>query len=209
VAQQAPAFAVLPGREQDAGVSSIAVNDIQLYYESHGSGALLVLLGGLGLDLSEMGMLTGPRQRGSGDRGRQPRHGPLGQAPRPYSIEQMAADVAGLMDRLHLPRAPGRDLAGRADRHGLGTGLARTGGPACADRYQPRAAGRRGLVRAGMMVADPPMLRGHHRQPRHAMRAQFDATNRPSCDARRHLAALRHVAHLHAARALAAVRPCG
>ncbi len=38
----------------------IAVNGIELYYESHGTGAPLVVLAGLGLDVSEMGMLTGP-----------------------------------------------------------------------------------------------------------------------------------------------------
>jgi hypothetical protein len=38
----------------------IAVNDVELYYESHGSGTPLVLLGGLGLTVSEMGMLAGP-----------------------------------------------------------------------------------------------------------------------------------------------------
>jgi pimeloyl-ACP methyl ester carboxylesterase len=41
-------------------VPLIAANDVQLYYESHGSGAPLVVLGGLGLDVSELGMLTGP-----------------------------------------------------------------------------------------------------------------------------------------------------
>jgi pimeloyl-ACP methyl ester carboxylesterase len=38
----------------------IAVNGIELYYESHGTGAPLVVLGGLGLDVSEMGVLTRP-----------------------------------------------------------------------------------------------------------------------------------------------------
>ena len=38
----------------------VSVNGIELYYEAHGSGAPLVLLGGLGLDVSEMSMLTGP-----------------------------------------------------------------------------------------------------------------------------------------------------
>ena len=94
----------------------IAVNDVQLYYESHGSGAPLVVLGGLGLDVSEMGKLTGPLaerfrvitvdNRGTG-RSAKP--------PGPYAIEQMAADVAGLMDRLQLPRAhlAGISLGGR------------------------------------------------------------------------------------------------
>lgn len=54
------AVAVTGPWEQDAGMPSIAVNGVQLYCEAHGSGPPLVLLGGLGLDVSEMGMLTGP-----------------------------------------------------------------------------------------------------------------------------------------------------
>jgi pimeloyl-ACP methyl ester carboxylesterase len=53
----------LPGpscQEHDAWVPLITMNGIELYYEVHGSGAPLVLLGGLGLDVSEMSMLTGP-----------------------------------------------------------------------------------------------------------------------------------------------------
>ena len=93
----------------------IAVNDVQLYYESHGSGAPLVVLGGLGLDVSEMGKLTGPlaerfRVIAVDNRGT----GRSVKPPGPYSTEQMAADVAGLMDRLHLPRA---HLAGIHCRH--------------------------------------------------------------------------------------------
>lgn len=42
----------------------------------------------------------------------------------------------------------------------------------------PSAAGARRLVRAGMLVAELPLLRGRHRQPRQVMRAQFDATTR-------------------------------
>ena len=37
----------------------IAVNGTELYYESRGTGAPLLVIGGLGLDVSEMGMLTG------------------------------------------------------------------------------------------------------------------------------------------------------
>ena len=92
----------------------IAVNDVQLYYESHGSGAPLVVLGGL--DVSEMDMLTGPlaerfRVIAVDNRGT----GRSAKPPGPYSIEQMAADVVGLMDRLHLPRAhlAGISLGGR------------------------------------------------------------------------------------------------
>lgn len=38
----------------------IAVNGTGLRYESRGSSAPLVVLGGLGLSVSEMGVLTGP-----------------------------------------------------------------------------------------------------------------------------------------------------
>ena len=80
----------------------------------------------------------------------------------------MAADVAGLMGRLELPRAHvlGISLGG-----GITMALA-LAGPARASRLVlvatgPRAAGARWLVRAGIMVADLPELRGRHRQPRH------------------------------------------
>jgi pimeloyl-ACP methyl ester carboxylesterase len=70
--------------------------------------------------------------------------------PGPYSIEQMAADVAGLMDRLDLPRAHllGISMGGRI---ALALALAQ---PARVDRLlpvatSPRAAGARWLVRAG------------------------------------------------------------
>jgi 3-oxoadipate enol-lactonase len=72
-------------------VPLVAVNDVELYYESHGLGAPLMVLGGLGLDVSEMEALTGPLaerfqviavdNRGTG-RSAKP--------PGPYSIGQMA-----------------------------------------------------------------------------------------------------------------------
>lgn len=164
----------------------IAVNDVELYYEVHGSGAPLVMLGGLGLDVSEMGMLTSPlaekfRVIAVDNRGTGRSAKPAG----PYSIEQMAADVAGLMDGLNLPRAhvAGMSLGGR-----IAMALA-LGWPERVDRLvliatSPRAAGARWLVRAGMTVADLPVLRGRHRQPRFAMKAQFDAATRFDCTSR-------------------------
>lgn len=134
----------------------IAVNDVELYYESHGSGVPLMLLGGLGLDVSEMGMLIGPladrfRVIAVDNRGA----GRSAKPPGPYSIEQMAADVAGLMDRLDLPRAHllGISMGGRI---AMALALA---WPGRVNRLvlvatSPRAAGARWLVRAGMLVAD-------------------------------------------------------
>lgn len=164
----------------------ITVNGIELYYEVHGSGAPLVLLGGLGLDVSEMSMLTGPlaasfRVIAVDNRGA----GRSAKPPGPYSVEQMAADVAGLMDGLGLPRAhlAGISLGGRI---ALALALDR---PDRVDRVilvatGPRAAGARWRVRAGMALANLPGLRGHYRQPRSAMKAQFDATTRFDVTAR-------------------------
>jgi pimeloyl-ACP methyl ester carboxylesterase len=175
-----------PHGGQDAGVPLIAVNGIELYYESHGTGAPLVVLGGLGLDVSEMGMLTGPLATrflviAADNRG----VGRSAKPPGTYSIERMAADVAGLMDRLELRRAHvlGISLGGRI---AMALALAE---PARVNRLvlvatSPRAAGARWLVRAGMMVADLPVLRGRNRQPRSAMKAQFDATTRFDATAR-------------------------
>ena len=173
-------------REKDAGVPVIAVNGVELYYEAHGSGAPLVVLGGLGQDVSEMGMLTGPLARqfrviAIDNRG----SGRSAKPPGPYTMEQMAADAAGVTDHLGLRRAhlAGISLGGRI---AMALALDR------AERVErlvlvstsPRAAGARWLVRAGMMIADLPGLRGGHRQPRYAMKAQFDATTRFDCTSR-------------------------
>jgi 3-oxoadipate enol-lactonase len=84
------AVAALAVRGQDSGVPLIAVNGIELYYESRGTGAALVVLGGLGLDVSEMGTLTGPlaarfRVIAADNRGT----GRSAKPPGPYSIEQI------------------------------------------------------------------------------------------------------------------------
>ena len=164
----------------------IAVNDIELYYESHGSGAPLVMLGGLGLDVSEMGGLTGPlatrfRLIAVDNRGTGRSAKPAG----PYSIKQMATDTSALMDRLQLGRAHllGISMGGRI---ALALALAQ---PERVDRLVlvasgPRAAGARGLIRAWMPLADLPVLRGRQRQPRYAMQAQFDATTGFDCTGR-------------------------
>jgi pimeloyl-ACP methyl ester carboxylesterase len=181
-----------PHGGQDAGVPLIAVNGIELYYESHGTGAPLVVLGGLGLDVSEMGMLTGPlaarfRVIAADNRGA----GRSAKPPGPYSVEQMAADVAGLMDRLDLPRAHvlGMSLGGRI---AMALALAES---ARVNRLvlvatSPRAAGARWRVRAGMVVADLPVLRGRPHRARHdrprgpGRHGQADARSDPPLTAR-------------------------
>ena len=164
----------------------VVVDDIEMYYESRGSGPPLVVIGGLGLEMSELDTLVNRLassfrvvafdNRGAG-RSSKPRG--------PYSIEQMAGDVAGLMDRSDLPRAHvlGISMGGRI---AMALALAH---PEHVDHLVlvstgPRAAGERWLVRLGMLVSDLPLLRGRHRQPRYALKAQFDATSTFDCSER-------------------------
>ena len=171
---------------ENAVMPLVVVKDIEMYYESLGSGTPLVVIGGLGLEMSEMDMLIDRLasrfrvvafdNRGAG-RSSKP-HGP-------YSIEQMADDVAGLMERLDLPCAHvlGISMGGR-----IAMALALVH-PERVDRLVlvstgPRASGARWLVRLGMLVSDLPLLRGRHRQPRYALKAQFVATSRFDCTER-------------------------
>lgn len=164
------------------------VHGLEMYYESAGSGAPLLVIGGLGLDVSEMGRLTGPlagrfRVIAVDNRGT----GRTAKPPGPYTVEQMAGDAAGLLDELGVASAHvlGISLGGRI---AMALALAQ---PARVNRLvlvstSPRAAGggARRLVRLGMLAANLPGLRGQHRQPRYAMQAQFDATTRFDCTSR-------------------------
>lgn len=99
-----------------SGGGRVRVGDIAIYYEIHGSGSPLVLIGGLGADLTILASITAELadnhrvltfdNRGAG-RSEQP--------DQPYTIAQMANDTAGLMDRLDLPRADimGFSMGGR------------------------------------------------------------------------------------------------
>lgn len=82
-------------------------NDTKIYYEVRGSGQPLVIINGLGSDVSEMRTVTDPLaikkyrlllfdNRGAG-RSSMPDE--------PYSIEMMATDLAQLMDKLKLKDA--------------------------------------------------------------------------------------------------------
>jgi pimeloyl-ACP methyl ester carboxylesterase len=46
-------------REEGTPMPTVKVNDIQIYYEIHGEGKPLFLIGGLGLDLSELQSMSG------------------------------------------------------------------------------------------------------------------------------------------------------
>jgi 3-oxoadipate enol-lactonase len=161
-------------------VPLLQVNDIELYYESHGAGDPLVVIGGLGLAVSEMrplieALAAGYRVIAVDNRGAGRSAKPAG----PYSIEQMAADVAGLLARIGVSRAHvlGISMGGR-----IAMTLA-LDYPELVDHLVlvstgPRAAPSRWRVRAGMAFSRLPGLRGQDPQPRYALHAQFQATSR-------------------------------
>jgi pimeloyl-ACP methyl ester carboxylesterase len=82
------------------------VRDIDVYYEIHGDGPPLVLIGGLGVDLTVFAPLTERLARTFrvltfDNRGA----GRTGKPDVPYSIPMMAGDTDALMDALGLARA--------------------------------------------------------------------------------------------------------
>ena len=86
---------------------TIATNGINLYYELHGRGPLVVLIPGLGYDgwmysrmipgLAEQFQVISIDNRGSGRSDK-----PAG----PYTAQMLAADVIGLLDELGAAKAP-------------------------------------------------------------------------------------------------------
>lgn len=97
-------------------VPTVSVDGLRMYYELAGAGQPLVLIGGLGLDLSECGQLidglaTHYRVLAFDNRGA----GRTDKPDEPYTVTQMAADTAGLMQALGIERAHivGMSLGGR------------------------------------------------------------------------------------------------
>lgn len=95
---------------------TVMVDGLRMYYELAGAGPPLVLIAGLGLDLSECGQLIDAlaahhRVLAFDNRGA----GRTDKPDEPYSISQLAADTAGLMRALGIERAHvvGMSLGGR------------------------------------------------------------------------------------------------
>ena len=166
----------------------LKANEIELYYESHGSGDPLVLIGGVGLAVAEMQSLitafaaAGYRVIAADNRGA----GRSAKPPGPYTIGQMAGDVAGLLTRIGVERAHvlGISMGGRValalalDHPKLVDHLILTStGPR-------RTARRRWRVRLGLAVSRLPVLRGQNPPPPPAVRAQSDANRRFDATAR-------------------------
>lgn len=172
--------------EPDAAMPTVHINDINLYYEIQGTGAPLVLIGGLSNDLSESVAITGPlaehRQviafdnRGAG-RSDKP--------DQPYSIEQMAGDTAGLIRALGIERADvlGISMGGRI---ALDLALAH---PEQVNRLvlvstSARIHARPWWFGLTTRLATSPIFQSKYPQPRYAFLRQLRASSAYDCAAR-------------------------
>ena len=97
-------------------MATVDVGGLRMYYELSGNGQPLVLIAGLGVDVSECGQLIEAlsahyRVLAFDNRGA----GRTDKPDAPYSVEQMADDTAGLMRSLGIGRAHvvGISLGGR------------------------------------------------------------------------------------------------
>lgn len=95
---------------------TVSVDGLRMYYELAGAGPPLVLICGLGIDVSECGYLiealaTHHRVLAFDNRGA----GRTDKPDEPYTIAQMAADTVGLMEAMGIERAhvAGMSLGGR------------------------------------------------------------------------------------------------
>ncbi len=149
---------------------TVQVNGIQMYYELHGAGEPLALILGLGLDLSEWGVIIEPLARhyqviAFDNRGA----GRTEKPDQPYTAELMAEDTVGLLQALGIERANvlGVSLGGR-----IALALTLT---------HPERVARLVLVSTSARVhgwpwwfglagllSNAPLLRSAHPQPRYA-----------------------------------------
>ena len=95
---------------------TVSVNGLQMYYELRGEGQPLALILGLGIDLSEWGIIIEPLMQryqviAFDNRGA----GRTDKPDEPYTIEQMAGDTNGLLRAIGVERADilGISLGGR------------------------------------------------------------------------------------------------
>ncbi len=156
----------------------VTVNDIQMYYEARGEGEPLVLIMGLGSDISEwegiIGWLANKyRVLAFDNRGA----GRTDKPDMPYSIELMADDTAGLMRALGIEQACvlGISLGGRIALE-------------LALRY-PRSVSKLVLVSTSArfiknwrrrfygILSRAPIFRSKFPQPRYAFRRQLEASS--------------------------------
>lgn len=159
------------------------VNDIDIYYEIHGEGTPVVLICGLGggsdsyagiiKPIAERHRILAFDNRGAG-RSDKPET--------PYSIEQMAADIIGLMEATGFARASilGISMGGRI---ALSLTLTR---PDLVEKLllvstSARSDGGSWWMRFVGIVPALPILGGKYRQPHYAYVRQRDASRTFDC----------------------------
>jgi 3-oxoadipate enol-lactonase len=162
-------------------VPTVQVEDIAVYYELHGAGEPLVLIGGLGADSTLFaGMVErlalNHRVLTFDNRGA----GRTDKPDAPYSIVGMAEDTAGLMDALSIDRAHvlGISMGGRI---ALELAMAHPDRVAKLVLVSTSAAGRGKLslswpMRMMLLLKAMGIVRGEHPQPRYAYLRQRDAS---------------------------------
>jgi 3-oxoadipate enol-lactonase len=178
-------------RQKGTAMPTIKVNDIHMYYEIHGEGKPLVLIGGLGIDLSELTVISSwlaqkYRVLTFDNRGA----GRTDKPDSPYSIEMMAEDTEALLHALAIERTPilGISMGGRialalALRH-----------PERVERLilvstSARVKSTRKRIwrlRLLGLLSSAPIFRSKYPQPRYAFLRQLRASGGYNCTDRLH-----------------------
>jgi pimeloyl-ACP methyl ester carboxylesterase len=162
------------------------VDGLAMYYEIHGEGEPVVLILGLGQDMSEESWFIGELAKGHrvlafDNRGA----GRTGKPDAPYTLEGMAQDVAGLMRAVDMPQATvvGVSMGGRIalalalDHPDLVTRLALVSTSARVVKSL-----RRSL--AVSLLPRIPVMKGKYPQPFAAFKRQREASASYDCSAR-------------------------
>jgi pimeloyl-ACP methyl ester carboxylesterase len=165
---------------------TIQVNDIHMYYEIYGEGKPLVLINGLGSDLSEIDRLTRwlaqkYRVLVFDNRGA----GRTDKPDMPYSIEMMAEDTAQLLNALGIEQASvlGISMGGRialalALQHP--ERVARLILVSTSARVSDSKKRRR-WFRLLSLVSSTPIFKSKYPQPRYAFLRQLQALHNYNC----------------------------
>jgi 3-oxoadipate enol-lactonase len=165
------------------------INDIGIHYEVHGEGEPVVLIGGLGSDLTMFGGIIGRLAKSSrvlafDNRGA----GRTDKPDTPYSIEMMADDTIGLMEALRIPRA---DIVGISMGGSIGLELTlahpdRVKGLVLvsASARKPAKVTLSAPMRVAYLLRSLPMFRGRYPQPEYAHERQREASRSYDCTER-------------------------